>query len=203
MSESQRNSRSPCGERYLAERRRVLAGAVAFGMGGPLIVARARANEDPRTARPTPGDLLVFHKGARKGEVIAPPDLKIGGPQTLAYPMEPATKTVRDGSKLNQVALVRFDPSALSDETRPNAAEGIVGYSAICPHQGCPVSMWNKRAGALFCSCHGSQFDPKDGARRIKGPAPHPLAALPLKIEDGKLVVASEFKGPVGAKRKS
>ena len=203
MGNSQKNSRPAATQRRAADRRRILAGAVALGLGGPLIRARARANDDPRQARPKPGDLLVFYKGARKGEVIAPDDLPSGGPQTLAYPMDPASKIVRDGSRLNQVALARFEPADLSDESRPNAAEGVVGYSAVCPHQGCPVSMWNKRSGALFCSCHGSQFDPKDGARLIKGPAPHPLAALPLKVEGGVLVVASEFKGPVGFKKKT
>ena len=203
MSHSHRNTRSAAAERRAADRRKILAGAVVLGLGGPLLRTRAQANDDPRQARPKPGDLLVFYKGARKGEVIAPKDLPSGGPQTLAYPMDPASEIVRSGSRLNQVALARFEVADLSDETRPNAAEGVVGYSAVCPHQGCPVSMWNKRAEALFCSCHGSQFDPKDGARQIKGPAPHALAALPLKVEGGVLVVASEFKGPVGFKKKT
>ena len=51
--------------------------------------------------------------------------------------MDPAAHTVRNGSRLNQVLLVWFDPASLDEETRPHTAEGIVAYSAICS----PVSM--------------------------------------------------------------
>ena len=50
----------------------------------------------------------------------------------------------------------------------------------------------------LFCSCHGSQFDPKTGAEVQAGPAPRPLPALPVKVEDGVPVVAGKFSGRVG-----
>jgi Rieske Fe-S protein len=50
----------------------------------------------------------------------------------------------------------------------------------------------------VSCSCHSSTFDPKDGARVVDGPAPRPLPALPLKIVDGKLVVARAFTARVG-----
>ena len=38
-------------------------------------------------------------------------DLPLGGPQTLAWPMQPANGTVRDGSRLNKVLLLRLDPA--------------------------------------------------------------------------------------------
>ena len=94
--------------------------------------------------------------------------------------------------------LARFDPAGLSEETRARAAEGVVAYSAICTHQGCPVNMWSKDRVALFCSCHGSIFDPKNGAEVMAGPAPRPLPSLGLKVADGAVAVASTFSGRVG-----
>jgi len=41
-------------------------------------------------------------------------------------------------------------------------------------------------------------FDPKDGARVVDGPAPRGLPALPLKVVEGKLVVAGPFTARVG-----
>jgi Rieske Fe-S protein len=112
--------------------------------------------------------------------------------------MDPATKTVRNGTRLNQVLLVRFESDQLSEKTRADAAEGVVAYTAICTHQACPVSMWQKDTGMLFCSCHGSEFDPKDAARVVVGPAQRRLAMLPIKVEGGELLVAGQFTSRVG-----
>jgi len=42
--------------------------------------------------------------------------------------------------------------------------------------------MWKTEAKALFCACHAAQFEPKDRARVIDGPAPRRLPVLPLRI---------------------
>ena len=42
-------------------------------------------------------------------------------------------------------------------------------------------------------------FDPTASAKVVGGPAKQPLAGLPVKIADGKVVVAGEFEGKVGA----
>jgi Rieske Fe-S protein len=179
----------------------MLRGALALGASLPLLEARAATPDDPKKARPEDGDLFVFLSGKRKGQVIKPDDLPLGGPQTLAYPMDPATNTVRNGSRLNQVILLRFEPDQLSDQARADAAEGVVAYTAVCTHQACPVSMWGKDAGTLFCSCHGSQFDPKDAARVVAGPAQRRLAMLPVKIEGGELKAAGSFTSRVGGEK--
>jgi len=150
-------------------------------------------------ARPHEGDQFVFSSGDREGQIITPNDLQMGGPQQLGYPMDPGTKVVRKGSALNEVLLVRLDPADLTEETRAHAAEGIVAYSAVCTHQQCSVSMWQAQAKNLFCSCHASQFDPRDRARVVDGPAPRRLPMLPLKMVDGVLTAAGEFTGRVGA----
>jgi Rieske Fe-S protein len=158
----------------------------------------AFAADDAKAARPQKGDRFVFAYGDRAGQLIAPEDLPLGGPQQIAFPMDPATKVVRDGSLLNQVALIRLDPAQLSEETRAEAAGGIVAYSAICTHEGCPVSMWHQQSRTLFCACHASRFDPTDRARVVDGPAPRRLAMLPLAPLGGGIVAAGGFTGRVG-----
>jgi Rieske Fe-S protein len=120
----------------------------------------------------------------------------------MAWPKDAASDTVRSGSRLNQVILIRFQPDELSDATKPNAAEGVVAYSAACTHQACPVSMWKADKLALYCACHGSEYDPRDAATVVGGPAPRRLAMLPLKIEGGELVTAGPFTGHVGAQKR-
>ena len=173
-----------------------------MGLALPIASVHAAQEDDPKKARPQTGDRLVFFSGDRKGEVITPDGLTLGGPQVLAYPMAP-DDVVRNGSRLNQVLVIRLDPAQLSKETSANAAEGVVAYSAACTHEACPVSMWkNEKGGVLYCACHGSEYDPRDAAKVVGGPAPRRLAMLPLKMEGGELVAAGPFTGKVGAAKR-
>ena len=61
----------------------------------------------------------------------------------------------------------------------------FVAYSAICTHQGCTVAY---KDGNLACPCHGSVFDPANGAAVVAGPAPRPLPEIPVKVEGGEVV---------------
>jgi rieske iron-sulfur protein len=186
----------PCAD---PARRTVLKTALGLGIGLPLLDAAA-AEPEAASARPQPGDRLVFLLGDKKGEPIKPDDLTVGGAQQMAFPMDPQTKTTRDGSRLNQLLVIRLDPAELTEETRANAAEGVVAYSAICTHQGCDVSQWKEDSKKLLCVCHGTEYDPKDRAKVTFGPAPRRLAMLPLKVEEGVLVVAGAFSGKPGFK---
>lgn len=168
----------------------------------PLLVRIARAEDE--TARvesgrlpPQPGDHFVFLIGPNKGQVVRLDNLAIGGPQVQVYPVSP-DGTVRNETPLNLVILARFDPAGLGEETRARAAEGVVAYSAVCTHQACPVNMWSKARDAFVCSCHGSIYDPRNGAAVVDGPAPRPLPSLGLRIVDGAVAVTSSFSGRVG-----
>jgi rieske iron-sulfur protein len=175
------------------QRRTILGLALA-----PLLAIPARATEESEAAKPpAPDDRFAFLTGPKKGQVIRADDLALGGPQAQAFPMAP-DGTVRNQNRLNLVILTRLEPAALADETRALSADGVVAYSAICTHQGCPVNMWSKDRNAFVCSCHGSVFDPKNGAEVIGGPAPRPLAALGLKLKDGVVTIASTFSSRVG-----
>ena len=176
-------------------RRTVIGAGLALG---PWLAGVARA-DDPASAPPQPGDHFVALEGDKKGQVVKVDDLPVGGPQIQAYPADPKSGVVRNGSRLNLVMLVRFDPGTLNDETRARAADGVLAYSGVCTHQGCPVNMWSSELKAFFCSCHGSTFDPKDGGEVVAGPAPRPLPALPLKLDYGVMVVAAAFTGRVGS----
>jgi len=183
-------------------RRTLLKSALGAGLSLPVIVREARAQADPQKARPQVGDLLVFALGDRQGQPIALQDVPLGGPPVTAYAKDPSTQVVRDGSRLNRVLLVRLASETLTEQTRTVAAEGIIGYSAVCTHTGCDVVGWENSTQHLICPCHTSTFDAKDRARVVSGPAPKPLAALPLQIVDGKLTVAGPFSGRVGAEQK-
>ncbi|MEO8714756.1 MAG: hypothetical protein ABI369_07070, partial [Acetobacteraceae bacterium] len=76
--------------------------------------AGAQSQDDPaRDMRPQPGDLLVFFDGDNEGAAIKPADLRAGDPPVLAWAFDPTKKVPRDGSRLNQVVMMRFDPATL------------------------------------------------------------------------------------------
>lgn len=180
------------------QRRRLLTGLCALGAGLPRIVAPQTQETGAAVAPPRADDRLVFAYGDRAGQLIGPDNLAVGAKQVFAFPMDPVSEIVRGGTRLNQIVVARLDPDWLSDETRARSAAGLVAYSGVCTHTGCDVDMWVQDKHWLQCMCHESQFDPSDGARVVGGPAPWQLAALPLKLVDGKLAVAAAFIGRVG-----
>ncbi len=77
--------------------------------------------------------------------------------------------------------------------------EGLVAYSKVCTHAGCPVALYRERDNALFCPCHQSTFDPSQGARPTFDPAARSLPQLPLDVDgQGHLVARSDFQAQVG-----
>ena len=184
------------------ERRALLRAccALALALGGAVRARGDDASAPPpeALAPPQSGDVLVFAFGARAGQPIAADDLAASTKQTLAFPMDPATRIVRDGTRLNQLIVVRLAPDALAAETRARSADGVVAYSGVCTHTGCDVTDWLAAARHFKCPCHESEFDPSDAARVVSGPAPWQLAALPLKVAGGVLAVAAPFLGNVG-----
>ena len=185
-------------------RRALILTALAAGTCIAVSKPAAAAGEDQPGSdeRPQKADVLVVSEGEHEGQVIEPQDLKPGGPPVRAWPKDPKTSVIRNGSRLNEVLVVRLDPAELDDETRSRAADGIVAYSAICSHAGCPVTGWLKGAAGdndvLKCFCHNSEFDPRQGAQVVFGPATRRLAALPLATAGGSLTVAATFVGKVG-----
>lgn len=99
------------------------------------------------------------------------------------------------------VVLVRMRPDELAvAEGRENwHVDGIVAYSKICTHVGCPVGLYERTTHHLLCPCHQASFDLADNGAVVFGPATRSLPQLPLAIDDdGFLVARSNFTEPVG-----
>ena len=162
-------------------RRDMLLGGLGIGLVGAV---QAHAQDDPAAVRPKPGDLLV-RDGDTDKKPLTPGDIAADAKPTIAWAMDPDTKTVRSGSRFNRVVIGR-----LTDD--------VFAFTAICTHDGCDVTDWLSDEHVLSCPCHYSKFDPKDGGRVKDGPAPRALPQLPLKVVDGQLVVAAPFTSRVG-----
>jgi ubiquinol-cytochrome c reductase iron-sulfur subunit len=99
------------------------------------------------------------------------------------------------------VLLMRLDPEELNPSPgRENwGYDGIVAYSKICTHVGCPVALYEQQTHHLLCPCHQSTFDLEQECKVIFGPAARPLPQLPIEVDDeGYLVASSDFQEPVG-----
>ena len=184
--------------RGCACRRHVLSAGVAAALVGIAGRARADASDEARSRRPQAGDQFAVVSGDGPVKLIKPDDIKLNAQQILVWPYDPEKKIPLNGSRLNQLLLIRLDPTILSDTEKPRAADGIVAYSAVCTHAGCDVAAWMPKEQLLLCPCHGSEYDPKDGGKAVFGPAPRSLASVPLKISDGVLAAAGGFIGRVG-----
>lgn len=180
---------------------------ILAALAGMAACTSAIADEDQPGSdeRPQKGDVLVFSEGEHASEIIKPQDLKLGGPPVRAWPKDPTTSVIRKGSRLNEILLVRLDPAELDDETRARFADGFVAYSAICTHAGCPVTAWVKETtgdkDVFKCFCHNSEYDPRQSAQVVFGPAPRRLAALPLARTGNSFTVAGTFVGKIGAQQ--
>lgn len=151
----------------------------------------------------------IWRKGSRlahdpTGVPIKASDLTIGS----AFQVIPEELVdLPEKEKLNAkakaaVLLVRLKPEDLhwtSAQRESWSYEGIVAYSKICTHVGCPVALYEQQTHHLLCPCHQSQFDISHEAAVIFGPAARPLPQLPIYVDDeGYLRAQSDFTEPVG-----
>ena len=98
------------------------------------------------------------------------------------------------------VILNRMLPSDIvSAQTANWSVDGIVCYSKICTHVGCPISLNERTNHHLLCPCHQSTFDLADSGRVLFGPAARALPQLDILVdEDGYLAARHDFDEPVG-----
>ena len=98
------------------------------------------------------------------------------------------------------VLLMRLNPDDIkSDKQRNWGYEGIVAYSKICTHVGCPVALYEQQTHHLLCPCHQSTFDVTEDCKVIFGPAKRPLPQLKISVDDeGYLKADQGFAEPVG-----
>jgi ubiquinol-cytochrome c reductase iron-sulfur subunit len=178
-------------------RRRMLLGLVA----GALASLAAALGVPALSLGPQPGRALFrtpWEPGARlvgadgRGFRIA--DLALNSMRTV-FPEG------HIGSADAQTLLLRVPANelALPEGRGEWAPDGVVAYSKVCTHAGCPVGLYRAEDRALLCPCHQSTFDVLRGAVPTFGPAARPLPQLPLTVDaDGYLVAAGDFHAPVG-----
>lgn len=99
------------------------------------------------------------------------------------------------------VIIVRMLPGDI--KAFPNrvdwGVDGVLCYSKICTHVGCPVNLWESQTHKLLCPCHQSTFDLADNGKVLFGPAARDLPQLPIMVDSsGYLVAQSDFTEAVG-----
>jgi ubiquinol-cytochrome c reductase iron-sulfur subunit len=172
-----------------------------------------------RDLGPTPGDVLyhtVWKEGMRlvndvAGTPIKPEWVRIGQlvnaePDVFFHP-EDYDSEPYEGHELQAakakaaIIIVRMQPDDITPtKERENwGVGGILAFSKICTHVGCPISLWEQQTHHLLCPCHQSTFDLADNGKVIFGPAARSLPQLPIAVdEEGYLVAQSDFHEPVG-----
>jgi len=98
------------------------------------------------------------------------------------------------------VLLMRLDPKDIKSQKELDwGHQGIVAYSKICTHVGCPVGLYEQQTHHLLCPCHQSTFDVTDDCKVIFGPAKRALPQLKITVDDaGYLVSEKPFAEAVG-----
>ena len=131
-----------------------------------------------------------------EGEPVRPEDLSTETVMTV-FPEGVDPRSHMDSATL----LIRVDPSELQLPTERMrwVVDGVVAYSKICTHAGCPVGLYADTYRQLLCPCHHSIFDVLTGATPVEGPASRPLPQLPLGTDhEGYLVALGDFVAPPG-----
>ena len=185
--------------------RNSLLGSMAL-LGLPAIALLRDLGPLPHGQRET-----VWEKGMRlvndvTGTPIKPSDMQVGqlvnGQPAIVYETDDEGHPVLHGTELLQVKskasiiVVRMRPEDITpSKGRENwGVDGILCYSKICTHVGCPISLWEQQTHHLLCPCHQSTFDLADNGKVVFGPAFRPLPQLPLGVdEEGYLIAMSDF----------
>ncbi len=161
-----------------------------------------------RDAGPMPADHLsktFWKEGIRierdqpGGGALKASDLTLGSvvhvlPEGIHETEEPLNEKAKAA-----VLLIRLEEDQLSAESLPGSYNGIVAYSKICTHMGCPVALYEQRTHHLLCPCHQSTFDLTQNCKVIFGPAKRPLPQLAITVDaEGYLVAKAPFSEAVG-----
>ena len=98
------------------------------------------------------------------------------------------------------VVLVRMRPEEIRAQQGANwDYEGILCYSKICTHVGCPTALYDQKSHHLLCPCHQSTFDLADAGHVVFGPAARSMPQLAITVDsDGYLVAQGDFTQPIG-----
>jgi ubiquinol-cytochrome c reductase iron-sulfur subunit len=176
-----------------------------------------------RDLGPLPGnspETTVWARGMRvvqdvTGTPIKPSDMQIGqlvnaepavffpqvGPHGEVIPSRYEGVELQDAKAKAAVILVRMQPDDIHPYPRRRGwgVDGILCFSKICTHLGCPISLWEHDTHNLLCPCHQSTFDLADNGTVVFGPAARSLPQLPIGLDgEGYIIATHGFYEPVG-----
>ena len=188
--------------------RRTLIGAMAVLPLPAVWILRDLGPQPGTTQRQTAwtaGELIIndasISLDGTQGRGIRPEDLQVG---TLVSASPAAVLTAgaqtNNMMSMSAILLVRMNTSDIKSQQEVDwGYEGIVAFSKICTHVGCPVQLFEQQTHHMLCPCHQSTFDLSDNGRVIFGPAARSLPQLPITVNaDGYLVAKAGFDQPVG-----
>ena len=66
------------------------------------------------------------------------------------------------------------------------AGDEIRARSLLCTHLGCRLQ-WREADASYHCPCHAGRFDAE--GRPVAGPPRRPLTRIPVRLEDGHVVL--------------
>ncbi|MGX7673874.1 QcrA and Rieske domain-containing protein [Plantactinospora sp. DSM 117369] len=165
-----------------------LGGAALFPLRSLLPFDRGRPVHELRTTPWAAGVRLVRSDGTP----VRPDDVP-GGTMLPVFP-----EGHRNRGDVPAFA-VRLDPARFTVPPPGGDVGGIVVYSLLCTHAGCPVAVYIQGTARMLCPCHQSNFDLLAGARPIAGPAARPLPGLPITVDAaGFLTATGDFTAPPG-----
>ena len=194
--------------RFRLIRRTLIAAMALFPI--PLILM-LRDLWDAPPGSPSPNQILsttLWKKGERivtdaTYQPIKAVDIPVGGLVSAApadlMEVQEAEHNLNARGKA-AIILVRMEP----DEIRSQQGDGwdyqgILAYSKICTHVGCPIALYEHRTHHLLCPCHQSTFDLADSGNVVFGPAARRMPQLPIGVdEEGFLIAMSDFNEPIG-----
>ncbi len=178
-------------------RRKLVTRSLGLAVGGLGVAALFPI----RSLGPRPGRALLetpWRAGIRltteDGRPVRATDVPVEGLVTVFPEGSP-------GSADGQTVLIRVAPGLIVAKAGREdwTPQGLVAYSKICTHAGCPVGLYEPLSHQLLCPCHQSTFDVLHHASPQIGPAAAPLPQLPLAVDaDGFVVARGDFSEPVG-----
>jgi ubiquinol-cytochrome c reductase iron-sulfur subunit len=144
--------------------------------------------------------LSLFHTHWRRGVRAVTPD---GRPVHVDDVDVDTVLTVfpegTDNAADSQTVLIRLPADVPAPGPAGASIGGVVAFSKICTHAGCPVGLYQAATQELFCPCHQSTFNVRTGAKPTFGPAARSLPQLPIATDpEGFIVARGDFPEPVG-----
>jgi len=165
-----------------------LGGALLFPLRSLLPFDRARPAHALRTTPWAAGVRLVREDNSPVRPADVPADTVLG-----VFP----EGHVETGDA--PAFAVRLDPARFTTPPPGGDVGGIVVYSLLCTHTGCPVRIYLRGTARMLCPCHQSNFDLLAAARPVAGPAARALPGLPIAVDgDGFLAATGDFTSPPG-----